>query len=204
MLYELSSCVDVHLFLFNPCREYWSGIMSDRERESTLQRIASKAKTILTEEDLFLEQGNPLLASMGKVNRDYLTAFADISANHQDYFVVPGEATLLRCVQSDILNLADRGKEKMMPISFPDDDRSIEIHSCHSPMREVEVLYDRLLALFDHDRKLQPRDILVMTPDIDTYAPLIEAVFDRTREETVQWRRFPYPLQYRRPETHAG
>jgi exodeoxyribonuclease V gamma subunit len=184
MLNDLAAYVDVHLFLFNPCREYWSGIMSDRERESTLQYITTKTKKNLSEEDLFLEQGNPLLASMGKVNRDFLTAFADISTLHQDYFVVPGEATLLRCLQSDILNLTDRGKGEAMPISFPDDDRSIEIHSCHSPMREVEVLYNHLLALFDDDRELQPRDILVMTPDIETYAPLIESVFDRTREET--------------------
>jgi exodeoxyribonuclease V gamma subunit len=185
LLNYLASFTDVHLFLFNPCREFWSGIMTHREMESTIQRYTTKTETHLSEEELFLEQGNPLLASMGKVNRDFLTAFADVSARHQDFFVLPGEATLLRCLQSDILNLMDRGKGEDLPLGFSDEDRSLEIHSCHSPMREVEVLYDCLLSLFDADRGLQPRDILVMTPDIDTYAPFIESVFDRTKEETV-------------------
>ena len=56
-------------------------------------------------------------------------------------------------------------------------DASIQIHSCHSPMREVEVLQDRLLALFESDPTLLPKDILIMTPDIETYAPYIQAVF---------------------------
>ena len=183
ILQLLSSRMEVHLFLVNPCREYWSGITSDRETESTLRRFATQTGTEVSPEDLFLEQGNPLLASMGKIGRDFLTAFAEVSAQHQDFFVLPEESTLLRAVQSDILNLLDRGKGEASPLALPACDNSIEIHSCHGPMREVEVLYDRLLSLFDHDRALHPRDILVMTPDIETYAPLIEAVFGRTKEE---------------------
>lgn len=57
----------------------------------------------------------------------------------------------------------------------PDD--SIQIHVCHSPTREVEVLHDRLLDLFAEHRDIQPADVLVLTPDLDTYAPLVEAVF---------------------------
>ncbi len=56
-------------------------------------------------------------------------------------------------------------------------DDSIQVHSCHSPMREVEVLQDRLLSLFEGDPTLLPKDILIMTPDIGTYAPFIQAVF---------------------------
>ncbi|HEX6982261.1 MAG TPA: exodeoxyribonuclease V subunit gamma [Balneolaceae bacterium] len=61
-------------------------------------------------------------------------------------------------------------------------DHSIQIHSCHSPMREVEVLRDQLLALFDDDPSLSPSDIIILTPDIEVYAPLIDAVFG-TEEE---------------------
>ena len=56
-------------------------------------------------------------------------------------------------------------------------DDSIQVHSCHSPMREVEVLQDRLLSLFEADPTLLPKDILIMTPDIATYSPFIQAVF---------------------------
>jgi exodeoxyribonuclease V gamma subunit len=180
----IATRTEVHLFLVNPCREYWSGITSDRETESVLRRFATRTDAQVSEEDLFLERGNPLLASMGKIGRDFFNVFAEVSAQHQDFYVLPGESTLLRTVQSDILNLVDRGKGETAPATMPDRDASIAIHSCHGPMREVEVLRDQLLSLFDQDRTLRPRDILVMTPDIETYAPLIEAVFGRTGDES--------------------
>ncbi|MDF1614982.1 exodeoxyribonuclease V subunit gamma [Desulfurivibrio dismutans] len=63
------------------------------------------------------------------------------------------------------------------PAMAPIDD-SIVIHSCHSPLREVEVLQDQLLAMLAEEG-YRPRDIVIMVPDIETYAPLIEAVFRR-------------------------
>ena len=62
-------------------------------------------------------------------------------------------------------------------IAIAPDDRSIQVHVCHGPMREVEVLYDQLLWLFEQHPDLTPADVVVMTPDIDAYAPAIEAVF---------------------------
>ncbi|MBN1548897.1 MAG: exodeoxyribonuclease V subunit gamma, partial [Syntrophaceae bacterium] len=185
MIHFLATVTDIHLFLLNPCREYWSEILSEREMEKRLQRLKPEMLDSMSEEDLLLEKGNPLLASMGKISRDFLFAFADDTAQHQDFFALPGDTTLLRAVQSDILNLADRSKGDAPPLQLAAGDRSLEIHSCHSPMREVEVLYNRLLALFEEDPKLMPRDILVMAPDIDIYAPLIESVFNRTEEEMV-------------------
>ncbi|NIR66138.1 MAG: exodeoxyribonuclease V subunit gamma, partial [Aliifodinibius sp.] len=61
-------------------------------------------------------------------------------------------------------------------------DQSIQVHNCHSPMREVEVLYDQLLALMDDNPELSPDEILIMTPDIESYAPFIEAVFATPNE----------------------
>jgi exodeoxyribonuclease V gamma subunit len=48
-------------------------------------------------------------------------------------------------------------------------------------MREVEILHDQLLGFFDQfaeNEPINPRDILVMAPDINEYAPFIRAVFD--------------------------
>src|SRR5699024_12677486 len=56
-------------------------------------------------------------------------------------------------------------------------DQSIQVHSCHSTMREVEVLYGQLLNLLDGNPGLSPDEILIMTPDLESYAPAIEAVF---------------------------
>jgi exodeoxyribonuclease V gamma subunit len=44
-------------------------------------------------------------------------------------------------------------------------------------MREVEVLFDQLLSFFHHNPALKADDIIVMTPDIDAYAPSIQGVF---------------------------
>ena len=49
----------------------------------------------------------------------------------------------------------------------------------HGPMRQCEVLRDQLLAAFERDPTLEPRHVLVMTPDIETYGPLLSAVFAR-------------------------
>jgi exodeoxyribonuclease V gamma subunit len=92
---------------------------------------------------------------------------------------------LLERVQADIFELRDRSADKRSadggsadqrePVAA--DDRSIQIHRCHGAMREVEVLHDQLLELFTRDPALTPRDILVAMPDVETYAPFIEAVF---------------------------
>ncbi|TVQ65217.1 MAG: hypothetical protein EA360_10340 [Balneolaceae bacterium] len=61
-------------------------------------------------------------------------------------------------------------------------DSSVRIHSCHSPLREVETLYHSLLELFEQDPSLAPEDVLVTTPNPALYEPFIRAVFG-TREE---------------------
>ncbi len=56
-------------------------------------------------------------------------------------------------------------------------DDSLRVHACHGRQREVEVLRDALLARFSGDPTLQPEDVLVLAPDINDYAPLVEGVF---------------------------
>ncbi len=58
-------------------------------------------------------------------------------------------------------------------------DASLQVHSCHGALRELEVLHDQLLAMLDDDPGLEPEDIVVMAPDIETYAPYVAAVFER-------------------------
>lgn len=56
-------------------------------------------------------------------------------------------------------------------------DGSITVHSCHGPARQVEVLRDALLGIFGADPTLEPRDVIVMCPDVESYAPLVRAAF---------------------------
>ena len=56
-------------------------------------------------------------------------------------------------------------------------DRSVQIHACHGRARQVEVVRDAILHLLEEDPTLEPRDVIVMCPDIETFAPLIQATF---------------------------
>jgi exodeoxyribonuclease V gamma subunit len=163
----LSRHTEVCLFLLNPCREEWGGIRDDAE-------IARAAGATLPDE-LYLDLGNPLLASLGKQGREFFEALLADFPQVSSLFEEVRPYTILQTVQSDILNLIDRRKTAKQAIRA--DDRSVQVHICHSPMREVEVLRDNILALLDADAELEPADIVVLTPDISTYAPYIEAVF---------------------------
>lgn len=89
-----------------------------------------------------------------------------------------GTPSMLECLQDLILDLDTRVPDARLPL-LPDD-RSLVFHSCHGPQREIEVLHDQLLALFEADPTLTPRDVIVMAPEIADYVPYIEASFGYT------------------------
>jgi exodeoxyribonuclease V gamma subunit len=188
VLAGLSHLIQVNLFLMNPCKAYWGDIVSDWEVKRTMD---SEGAGDLTLEALHLEKGNSLLASMGTLGRDFFDLFHEFDWVEMSSFEDPGEDTLLSCLQSDILNLRDTRRSSDERYLLAHDDTSVQIHSCHSPMRETEVLYDRLLDMFEKDPELLPRDVLVMTPDIETYGPYIRAVFDVPADDP---RRFPFTI----------
>ncbi len=180
VLAQLGKVNNVHIFLLNPCQEYWAHIVSDTE---IAHKMALRDKPTAPE-TLYLEKGNSLLASFGKMGRDFMDMLNDYPHDAHEEFETYGESTLLNCIQSDILHLRERGADKPIPING--DDQSIQIHVCHSYNREVEVLHDQLLALFEEHPSLLPKDVLVMMPDIETYAPFIEAVFATTPDSAQQ------------------
>jgi exodeoxyribonuclease V gamma subunit len=189
VLFALSRLTEVHLFLLSPSNQYWAEIQSRRERLRTVAR-ATRPGREPTEEDLHLVEGNPLLASLGRLGRDFqavLEGGGDYVESDADLYDDPGPGTLLGTLQSDVLNLRERRHEpgadhasRVAAISLASDDGTVAVHSCHSPMREVEVLHDQLSRLFERLPGLEARDVVVMTPAIDTYAPLVEAVFGET------------------------
>ncbi|MFN8009259.1 MAG: exodeoxyribonuclease V subunit gamma [Terriglobia bacterium] len=174
VLNGLSMTSQVHFFFLNPTFEYWGEILSDKEQAKVKQW--SRVKYGVDAEDHF-ETGHPLLASLGTLGREFFGMLLDRQGGETaENFRDPGEETLLHCIQSDILHLRDRGKDvPKKKISLQDN--SLTIHSCHHPRRELEVLHNYLLSLFEMNPGLQPKDILVMTPDIETYAAYIEAAF---------------------------
>jgi exodeoxyribonuclease V gamma subunit len=180
---EISRIIQVNLFLMNPCKAYWADIVSHGEIK-TLRKKYTESKNIINE--LYLEKGNRLLASLGTLGRNFFSMITGLDCQVYEHFKDPKENTILSKVQSDILHLKDVEEPVVSGL-----DTSIQIHSCHSPMREIEVLYDNLLAMFDKEKDLLPKDIAVMTPDIELYSPYIHAVFDAQTDEAL---RIPFTI----------
>ncbi|HPJ66996.1 MAG TPA: exodeoxyribonuclease V subunit gamma [Desulfobacteraceae bacterium] len=175
VLAAISRFTQVNLFLMNPCREYWGDIFSGKDMAKATVKAGNQGLSV---EDLHIEKGNTLLASMGKLGRDFFRLINDFSFEESEYFERPEGNNLLSYIQSDILDLRDIQEEVCEKRVIDINDGSLQIHSCHSPMREMEVLRDRILDLLEKNPDLHPRDILVMAPDIETYTPYIQAVFD--------------------------
>ncbi|MGE5839989.1 MAG: exodeoxyribonuclease V subunit gamma, partial [Deltaproteobacteria bacterium] len=183
---------EVNLFLMNPSREYWGDILDTWEMKKK-----TKARKPASEGDLHMEKGNSLLASMGALGRDFFEMIQEFEVDESPFHEEPEEENLLKSVQSDILHLRERQTRK----EVSPEDLSIQIHSCHSPMREVEVLHDQLLRLFEEDPGLLPKEILVMMPDVETYAPYIQGVFDIPQEDA---RRIPFSIADRSVRKEGG
>jgi exodeoxyribonuclease V gamma subunit len=173
MLSAVAKIIDVNLFLLSPTREYWGDIVSKK----ALVKMPVSERLLRTE-------GNPLLASLGTVGRDFsemVLALSEEAVVQEEPYYDPGEETLLHALQSDILNLSGTGEYGTLREIDPGD-RSLQVHSCHNPMREIEVLHDNLLFMLEMLPELTPRDILVMMTDVETYSPYISTVFGRAGE----------------------
>lgn len=166
MFSQLSQYCDIHLFFISPSQHYWGDILEKKQ----LDKIALYKGSIDLNSD-----GNPLLAMWGKQGRDFLNTLLAQNANEiSSYFDEINENNhLLAQLKHCILNSLDR-----YPLNITAEDNSIQIHICHSPMREVEVLHNQLLALFEKE-SISAKQIIVMLPNIDQYAPYINAVFSR-------------------------
>lgn len=198
ILARLSRFIAVHFFFMNPSRQYWGDIVSDWEYHRAVEREGGRGVPV---EALHLEKGNSLLASLGGQGRDFFDRIVTLGGQEVEAFEGPGETSLLRCIQSDILNLTERGKDSPERYAVGSGDCSVQIHSCHGPMREMEVLHDSLLDLMERDSRLRPKDILVMTPDIETYAPYVQAVFGTPEAEAL---RLPFTVADRSARRESG
>lgn len=182
---------DVHIFLVNPCRGFWMDTLPER----SIARIAGDQDPA----DLYLDSGNPLLSSMGGQGRDFLSMVIEEDCRQEDLFEEPEGASLLACVQRDILDLERPGRAGAPKHEVEPDDESLQVRGSYSRMREVEALHDYLLHLFDTHPDLDPSDVRVMMPKIDEYAPLIEAVFGAAPEN----RRIPFAIADLRARTES-
>ncbi|MCB0216395.1 MAG: exodeoxyribonuclease V subunit gamma [Chloroflexi bacterium] len=113
-----------------------------------------------------------------------------------------GPESLLARLQADLaLGRAPSPQPGLLAAVVAGRDRSIGLHSCHGPLREVEVLRDQLLLAFDELEDLAPHEVVVMAPDVEAYAPYVEAIFGTGRSEGLA---IPFRIADRSPRAEAG
>ncbi len=154
VLAAVASTTDVLVHVLHPSPALWSDIAADPP--TTREDAATRAR-------------HPLLSAWGRDSRELQVVLAAADPEVRQAPPLPESATLLGRLQADIRANRRPGRVEA--------DRSIQIHVCHGARRQVEVLRDAVLHILASDPGLEPRDIVIMTPDLATFAPLLEAGF---------------------------
>ncbi|MGI3779529.1 MAG: exodeoxyribonuclease V subunit gamma, partial [Janthinobacterium lividum] len=182
VLLALAERRDVHLWLPHPSPAAWEQVAR------TTWPAAPSLLPLRTADPTTRAVRHPLLAYLGRDLRELQVrlragaqaAGATVLDEHHPVSDV-GATTLLGRLHADVA--ADRAPTGDHALT--DDDRSVQVHACAGPHRQVEVLREVLLGLLADDETLQPRDVVVMCPDVETYAPLIAATFGLDTDEVV-------------------
>ncbi|WP_225727532.1 MULTISPECIES: exodeoxyribonuclease V subunit gamma [unclassified Nocardia] len=178
----LAEARDVHLWLAHPSPAMWaelanSPVAATRSADTSATRVRHPLLAGLGRDVRELQQR---LAGRGidihhrgsgrSAGAEAVSSPAAALASDDDPVPQPDSQTLLAALQQGIRN--DRWPPRDIR-----GDGSVQVHSCHGPARQVEVLRDCLLGLFAADETLEPRDVLIMCPEVETYAPLVLAAF---------------------------
>ncbi|HYI18363.1 MAG TPA: exodeoxyribonuclease V subunit gamma, partial [Solirubrobacteraceae bacterium] len=179
VLRALAAAREVHLFLLHPSPALWERIAAHGHAGVT-RRHEHPTQTL---------PRNRLLSSWGQDVRELQLVLERAGEHVAHHHPAPARPpTLLAAIQAGIrdddappgppLHGLPDGRPRLDP-----QDRSIRVHACHGRARQVEVLRDAVLHALADDRTLEPRDIIVMCPDIEAFAPLIHAAFGTGEQE---------------------
>ena len=170
VLSALAAQREVHLWLPHPSPVLWERVQA--AGESGPRRRADRSGALAR---------HPLLASLARDTRELQQQLATVEAQTVDQHHGGGQqtSTLLTRLQADLREDRPPGQPLELTdlVQLGEHDRSVQVHACHGPARQVEVLREVLLRLFADDPSLEPRDVLVLCPDVESYAPLVSAAF---------------------------
>ncbi len=156
--------------------QQWAPIPSRKQWELQAERATRGGAPERRNDTAGEALASPLLRTLGTQAGELA---AQLTREFPEAHVIPLDgvestpATLLERVQDDV-------RENLPPTRGLTLDGSVQIHSCHGSSRQVEVLREVLAGLLEEDRELEPRDVLILCPDVDAYAPLLHAARSRT------------------------
>ena len=202
-LRRLGQYLDVLILHYNPSQEYWADSVDPlwkkrydlgvKERYIAKHPNASDADIAAFFDSFSLgfnalsrESRHPLLTRLGKQARDHFSLLSQLAGGEEgiweDLFVDYFPETLLGKIQSDIFYLAEPQSQQY---ELAAEDESIQIHVCHSSVRQLEVLKEQLLYWLSQadTTPRRPSDVLVLTPNLAELEPLIRSVFPAVANE---------------------
>ena len=178
VLDAIASTRDVHLFLLHPSPALWTAIAplaGNGHAPIPLQR---------SEDPTGEAAVHPLLRSWARESRELQITLgaADTAGTDERTSPEPSTTNLLATIQQDVRH--NHTPTTGGPVG--EHDRSVQIHACHGARRQVEVLRDALLHVMADTPDIEPRDIVIMTPDLETFGPLLEAAFPAVRNDAAE------------------
>ncbi|HET6877366.1 MAG TPA: exodeoxyribonuclease V subunit gamma [Jatrophihabitans sp.] len=165
ILQALAERRDVHLWLHHPSPALWDAVATHPRPPGPRREQIAPVR-------------HPLLASLSRDVRELqqlITGLPHADAHHP---IGRRPTTLLGRIQDELAG--DHLPTGAPPIAADDD--SLQVHAAHGPARQVEVVREAILGLLARDTTLEPRDILIMCPDVEAFAPLVAASFGMADE----------------------
>ena len=185
LLEALATERELHLLALDP-----SPVTTSRVRRAVLERqgpVASLRAEDSSDAEV-AEVHHPLLRSWGRPYRERAVLLASSESVGVPAPVPVDESiaaepwppsSLLSRLQHDLR----QGCAPLGDFELDPEDFSVQVHSCHGQARQVQVLRDAILHLLDDDPTLREEDIVVLSPAIDQFAPLVEAGFGISSDE---------------------
>ena len=206
ILLKMSKYIDIHWY-YSPISEgYYGDLLSPLARIKLEKKIMGYPN--LNIDDLYLIDGNPLVADLGGQSREFIELLLNngieidfLNNNNPNNF----PKTMLDIIKDDILKIKYRLDSQLRlnknsdfyadPINISDKS-TIKINICYNKMREVQVMFNTIADILNQDNSLKLNDILITAPNIDDYATYIEAVFNNEYVESVflEQKKIPYTI----------
>lgn len=176
----------VFFYVLSPCMMFWADICSSNQ----MARLEHLFGVVDSSGDATTFVNCSFLANSAFVAKEYARLLEESICMAKEAYVVPAWAefgrydavsavdqskkTLLEQLKADLLLLQE---PKACPV-----DESIELHAVPTLIREVEVLYDNLVAI---DSVLETASVIVYAPSIELYRPYIERVFPKNSYQII-------------------
>ncbi len=171
----LSHSIPTTLYVLEPSAEYLGDVLLAAEGPASTD-------------------GHAFLSNVGRLSRDFQQVLLSVDQQldrQTDVYEPPRRINLLSSLQADMFEFRSPPAPAERPVQSPSDS-SVTIHACAGPMREAQVVYEAVQGALEDDPTLLPEDILVMAPDLETYAPVFRAVFGQEGRH-----RIPYEVHDR-------